>query len=331
MKIELAHGAGGEETSLLIHNIFTKYFHNAILNSLEDGAVLPAPQGKIVLTTDSFVVTPLEFPGGDIGRLSVCGTVNDLSAMGAQPLYLTAGFIIEAGFDVELLDRLANSMAQTAAEAGVLIVTGDTKVIEHKTADAPGLFINTAGVGVLPEGRHVHAANMQVGDALIISGYLGEHHGTIMAARMGLHSALKSDCAPLNAMVENLFASHIDVHTMRDITRGGLATVTCELAAASKVKIILEEEALPVPEPVTSLCGILGLDVLTMGNEGKMLIAVPAKEAEQALVAIRKSPYGANAAIIGTVAKGSGVELKTKIGGLRQIQPLRGEGLPRIC
>lgn len=327
MKIELRHGAGGADTSGLIDRVFAKHFSNDVLNRMEDAAVLPRPEGRLALTTDSFVVRPLEFAGGDIGRLSVCGTVNDLCCMGARPRYLTAGFILEEGLESETLGRVVTSMAKTAEEAGVTIVAGDTKVIEG----AGGLLINTAGVGTVPEGRDVSAANLRPGDRLILSGTLGEHHAVILSARMGLETSLRSDCAPLTKMAEALFTAGVHVHAMRDVTRGGLATVACELAKASGCSILLREAALPVSEGVRALCGILGLDPLTMGNEGKLFLAVPGAEAERALAAVRSAPYGENAALVGSVAEGSGVVLETAVGGRRVLSPLRGEGLPRIC
>ncbi|HCR42955.1 MAG TPA: hydrogenase expression/formation protein HypE [Ruminococcaceae bacterium] len=327
MKIELRHGAGGVDTSRLIKNIFARHFHSPVLDRMEDGAVLPRPEGDIVLTTDSFVVQPLEFAGGDIGRLSVCGTVNDLSCMGAQPRYLTAAFVLEEGLEADLLERIVASMAHTADEAGVQIVAGDTKVVEGNG----GMFINTTGCGVRPAGRDVSSANLKPGDRLILSGTLGDHHGTILSARMNLSSSLKSDCAPLTGMVEKLFSGHIDVHTIRDVTRGGLATVLCELAEASGCSAELDEEAIPVSEGVRALCGILGLDPLTMGNEGKLLIAVPEPDAARALQIVKSAPYGKNAAVIGEVKAGKGVAIKTSVGSIRTVSPLRGEGLPRIC
>ena len=327
MKIELRHGAGGEDTGELIAEVFARAFQNEVLGRMEDGAVLPRPEGELVLTTDSFVVQPLRFAGGDIGRLAVCGTVNDLASMGARPRYLTAGFILEEGLELDLLRQITESMAATAREAGVLIVAGDTKVVEG----AGGLFINTAGVGVRPAGRVVSAAHVCPGDRLLLSGTLGDHHGAILSARMGLETALRSDCAPLGAMVEALFAAGVEVHAMRDVTRGGLATVACELAEASNVALQLAEEALPVSAGVRGLCGILGLDPLTMGNEGKLLVAVPERDAVRALDAVRAAPYGAAAALVGEAAEGSGVTLRTAVGGLRAVAPLRGEGLPRIC
>lgn len=327
MKIEMRHGAGGEDTSALISALFQKHLGNEVLDRMEDGAVLPRPDGELVMTTDSFVVEPLQFPGGDIGRLAVCGTVNDLCSMGAVPRYLTAGFILEEGLEKRLLEQIVASMAETAREAGVVIVAGDTKVIEGRG----GLYINTAGVGVRPAGRRVSAVNVRPGDRLILSGTMGDHHGTILSARMGLDTSLKSDCAPLSTMTEALFTAGLAVHTMRDVTRGGLATVACELAEASGCAFLLREEALPVSPGVRALAGILGLDILTMGNEGKLLVAVPECDAQHALAVMRAAPYGAESAIIGAAAEGSGVTLTTDIGGKRKLTPLRGEGLPRIC
>ena len=327
MKIELRHGAGGEDTGKLIADYFAKAFTNEYLDKMEDGAVLPVMQGNPVFTSDSFVVEPLAFPGGDIGRLAVCGTVNDLASMGAKPLYLTASFILESGLDTEVLTKVIDSMAKTAQEVGVKIVAGDTKVIEGKG----GMYINTAGLGERPLGINISASNLQVGDKLIITGTLGDHHAVILTQRLHIATEVESDCAPLNGIVQALLEQRVELHTVRDITRGGLATVANELAAASRVKICLEEEKLPVKEAVKGLCGILGLEPLTMGNEGKMLIAVPAAVADTALQIIRQNKYGADAIIADEVVEGNGVRLLTALGGSRKVLPLRGEGLPRIC
>lgn len=327
MKIELRHGAGGEDTGKLINEFFAQAFANSYLNKMEDGAVLPKLQGNPVFTSDSFVVEPLFFPGGDIGRLAVCGTVNDLACMGAKPLYLTASFILETGLESELLERVIQSMARTAQEAGVQIVAGDTKVVEGKG----GMFINTAGLGERAEGVDISAANLKPGDKIILTGTLGDHHAVILTQRLGITTDVQSDCAPLNHLVQALLAEKLQLHTVRDITRGGLATVANELAVASGVKLCLEEEKLPVKESVRGLCGILGLEPLTMGNEGKLFIALPAEEAEEALRIIREQPYGRDAVIAGEVKEGRGVSLLTALGGSRRILPLRGEGLPRIC
>ena len=327
MKIALRHGAGGEETAKLIHDIFAAHFQNDILNKMEDAAVLPEFKSIPVFTSDSFVVEPLFFPGGDIGKLSVCGTVNDLASMGAKPLYLTASFILETGLDSETLKKVAASMAATAEEAGVQIVAGDTKVVEGNG----GLYINTAGIGVRPVSCSISAANLKPGDAVILTGTLGDHHATILTQRLQMETSLQSDCAPLNQMVQAVLESGICVHTIRDITRGGLATVATELADASGCRINLEEEKLPVSEAVQGLSGILGLDPLTMGNEGKMLLAVPKDEAEKALALLKRTKYGKDAVIAGEVMEGAGVFLLTALGSYRKVLPLRGEGLPRIC
>jgi len=327
MKIELKHGAGGEDSSRLIEEYFAKAFSNDILNKMEDGAVLPTMQGSPVFTSDSFVVEPLIFPGGDIGRLAICGTVNDLACMGAKPLYLTTSFILETGLESEVLEQIIASMAAAAKEAGVKIVAGDTKVIEGKG----GLYINTAGLGERDLAINISASNLQVGDQLIVTGNLGDHHAVILAERLGIKLDLASDCAPLNNLVQELLARGIRLHTVRDITRGGLATVANELAQTSGVKLELEEGRLPVAESVKGLCGILGLEPLNMGNEGKMLLALPAAEAAQALEILHNLPYGEKAAIVGQVVEGKGVRLLTELGGSRKILPLRGEGLPRIC
>lgn len=294
---------------------------------MEDGAVLPALDGNPVLTSDSFVVEPLFFPGGDIGRLSICGTVNDLSCMGAKPLYLTASFILETGLDTDLLEAVVRSMAETAAEAGVRIVAGDTKVIEGRG----GLYINTAGLGVRPRDSRIGAANLQAGDALLVTGNLGDHHAVILTRRLHMETDLRSDCAPLNGLVANLLQHGLDIHALRDITRGGLATVANELAAASAKSLVFSEAALPVSRQVRDLSGILGLDPLTMGNEGNLLISLPAAQAETALALLHRHPYGKHAALAGKVEEGQGVHLETVYGAMRKLLPLRGEGLPRIC
>ncbi len=327
MTIELRHGSGGEETGRLVSSLFAKEFSNPILNRMEDAAVLPALSGVPVMTTDSFVVEPLFFPGGDIGRLAVCGTVNDLASMGARPLYLSAGFILETGLSEEILSRVVHSMAETAREAGVSIVCGDTKVV----SGAGGLYINTAGLGERFAETKISSSQILPGDALLVTGTLGDHHATILTERLGMASTVQSDAAPLWHLVETLLAAGISLHTVRDITRGGLATVANELAEASGVSLVFSEETIPVREDVRGLCGILGLDPLTMGNEGKLLIALPAAEAEKALSVIREEKYGEKAAICGRAEEGSGVHLETAFGSRRHILPLRGEGLPRIC
>ncbi len=328
MKITMAHGSGGKATSELISDIFSKSFSNPILARMEDSAVVPGAQ-TIAMTTDSFVVTPVFFPGGDIGRLSVCGTVNDLLMSGAQPKYLTCGFIIEEGAESADLERIADSMAKTAKEAGVCIVAGDTKVIEGKG----GVYINTSGVGFVPQGRNISASNCETGDAVLLSGFLGEHHAAVLSTRIGIQNQIESDCAPLNEMVCALFQNGIRVKALRDVTRGGLATVLNEFAGASSCCIELNEKDIPVSEPVKAFCGILGLDPLYMGNEGKFVAVVAKEDAQKAAEVMRAAKYGANTSVIGSVVPGEVGTLlvKTPIGGTRIVPELYGEGLPRIC
>lgn len=326
MKITLAHGSGGKATSDLISSVFAKHFSNPILNMMEDSAVVNASK-KIAVTTDSFVITPLIFNGGDIGRLSVCGTVNDLLMRGATPKYITSAFIIEEGADTDTLNTIVKSMAQTAKEAGVTVICGDTKVIDGKG----GIYINTTGVGFIDESTNIVSSNMQEGDSVIVSGNLGDHHATVLSARMNIENSIKSDNAPLNEMVKAMLDNKIDIHTMRDVTRGGLGTVLNELADASNVSIELEEEKIPVNEEVRAFAKILGLDIMHMGNEGKLAAIVPSEQAQKAVEIIRNCKYGENAQIIGKVTAGKGVILKTELGGRRAVTTLFGEGLPRIC
>lgn len=326
MKITLAHGSGGKSTSELIDKVFARHFSNPILNMMEDSAVVDG-SSKIAVTTDSFVVTPVIFKGGDIGRLSVCGTVNDLLMRGAKPKYITSAFIIEEGADSELLEEIVKSMAETAKEADVTVICGDTKVIEG----SGGIYINTTGVGFVKESTDIVSTNLRTGDAVIISGNTGDHHAAILSARMGIENNIKSDNAPLVEMVEKMLKSGIELHCMRDVTRGGLGTVLNELAKASHVNIEIKEESIPVDSEVKAFAKILGLDIMHMGNEGKLVAVVPEKDAEKAVEIIRCSKYGENAQIIGTVKNGEGVDLITPIGGKRRVNVLYGEGLPRIC
>lgn len=328
MKITMAHGSGGRATGELIGKVFATAFDNEVLNQMEDSAVVSGAE-TIALTTDSFVVTPLFFPGGDIGRLSVCGTVNDLLMRGAKPRYLTCGFILQEGLEVDVLERTVRSMAATAREAGVTIVAGDTKVVEGQG----GMYINTAGVGFVPAGVEVSAKRCQPGDVVIVSGTLGDHHAAILSSRMGIGNTIRSDCAPLGGMVSALLEGGIAVHTLRDVTRGGLATVLKEVAGASGTAMELEECAVPVHPQVRDFCGLLGLDPLYMGNEGKLVAIVPKEQGEQALELIRSAPYGKEAAVIGKVTDGEpgSLTMVTPIGGRRRMDVLQGEGLPRIC
>ncbi len=325
MKIDMSYGSGGKQTSNLINDIFLKHFGNRILNKLEDAAVLNI-MGRIAYTTDSFVVNPLFFNGGDIGKLAVCGTVNDLSMMGAVPKYLTAGFIIEEGAEIEVIDEIAHSMKLAAKEANVKIVAGDTKVIEGKG----GIYINTSGIGEVVI-KNVSISNCRIGDIIILSGNLGEHHAAILSKRMGIENDIMSDCAPLTSIVKNLIDDKINVHCMRDVTRGGLATVLNEIASSSSCGVEICEASLPVSNEVKGFCNILGLDPLYMANEGKMIVVVKEKESERALKAIKRSKYGKDAQIIGKVVDGNKVSMITSLHGNRIIDVLYGEGLPRIC
>jgi len=327
-KIIMVHGSGGSATGELIDEIFDREFSNATLDQMEDSAVVPGAR-QIAMTTDSFVVTPAEFRGGDIGRLCVCGTVNDLLMRGAVPKYLTCGFILEEGLDVALLKRVVHSMAKTAEEAGVHIVAGDTKVVNGNGE----LYINTAGVGFVSEGVDIAAGNARTGDAIIVSGNVGDHHAAILSERMNIDTDIESDNAPLVDIVSNLLNSGIHVHTLRDVTRGGLATVLKELSGQSKKTFVIEENKVPVTSKVADFAGLLGLDPLYMGNEGKLVAIVDSNDADKALDIIRDSKYGKNAAIIGEVKEDSEGKLieTTELGGERELDILQGEGLPRIC
>lgn len=325
MKITLSHGSGGKATSELIDQIFARHFSNPILNMMEDSAVVDG-YGKIAITTDSFVVTPLFFKGGDIGRLAVCGTVNDLLMRGAVPKYITSAFIIEEGADTDTLEAIASSMAKTANEAGVCIVSGDTKVIEGNG----GVYINTTGIG-FANNENIVSTNLQDGDCVIVSGTIGDHHATILSARMEIENDIQSDNAPLTDIVKNLIDGGIDIHCMRDVTRGGLGTVLNELANASQKQIEIEETAIPITDEVRAFSKILGLNIMHMGNEGKLIAIVPSEQANKAIEIMKNSKYGENATIIGEITNGEGVILNTRLGGQRKINVLIGEGLPRIC
>lgn len=326
MKITLSHGSGGKSTNELIDKIFAHHFSNPILNMMEDSAVVEG-NSKIAITTDSFVVTPLVFKGGDIGRLAVCGTVNDLLMRGATPKYITSAFIIEEGADTNTLEAIVKSMAQTAKEAGVIVVAGDTKVIEG----SGGVYINTTGVGFVKESTDIVSTNLRQGDAIIVSGNMGDHHATILSARMGIENDIESDNAPLGEMVRAMLKQGIEIHCMRDVTRGGLGTVLNELAKASNVGIDIEEDKIPVSDSVKAFAKILGLNILHMGNEGKLIAVVPEAQAKEAVEIIRGCKYGENASIIGRVTNDKGVTLITSLGGRRSVNVLIGEGLPRIC
>lgn len=326
MIIEKQHGGGGGATSQLIRDVFLRHFGNPFLDRLEDSAVLEIC-GQAALTTDSFVVTPLVFPGGDIGRLAVCGTVNDLTAVGAIPRYLTAGFILEEGLELDLLDSLVRSMAETAREAGVRIVAGDTKVIEGHG----GIMINTSGLGLIPEGQAVRGNGARAGDRILVTGPLGDHQACIMSQRLNVATGIRSDAAPLNNLIRPLLDQGFRPHAMRDATRGGLAAVLNELADAAGAAAELNESDLPVRPATQAFCELLGLDPLTMANEGCMVMVVSADDAPAILLELRRQPAGAMAADIGCILPGQGVAIRTKFGSLRQVICPWQEGLPRIC
>ena len=336
--INLAHGSGGKAMRDLIEDVFLGAFDNPVLNAMEDQAVFPladlAHHGdRLAFTTDTFVVDPLFFPGGDIGTLAVAGTVNDLAMSGAVPLYLSCAMVLEEGLSVEVLRRVVASMRRTAHEAGVTIVTGDTKVVERGAADK--LFINTAGVGIVPKGVAISAKNAKVGDAIIVNGYLGDHGTAILIARnqLGVECDIASDCQPLGSLVAAMLAACPEIHCMRDATRGGVATVLNEFAESSKVAIRLHEAAMPLREEVKGACEILGLDPLYLANEGKLVAVVPREKADQVLAAMQAHPAGEHAAIIGEVTDDpvGVVVLHTVFGGQRIVDMLVGEQLPRIC
>lgn len=326
--ITLDYGSGGKKTAALIDEIIVPELGNAVLNSLGDGAVL---EGGLAFSTDSFVVSPLFFPGGDIGKLSVCGTVNDLAMCGAEPKYLSLALIIEEGLPAENLRRVVASIKSAAEAAGVQIVTGDTKVVERGRGD--GIYINTAGIGLVKY-PGLGPDKMRPGDAVLISGTAGDHGAAVMLARDGLmEGEIRSDCAALNGLAFALLDSGAQVRVLRDPTRGGVATTLCEFAESAKLGMELDEAAIPVRRDVSAACALLGLDPLYCANEGKMLAVVAPEDAQAALAALRSRPEGENAAIIGrvTVERPGRVALRTAAGGARLLQKLAGAQLPRIC
>jgi hydrogenase expression/formation protein HypE len=336
-RITLAHGAGGRAMRELIEQIIVPAFGNGLLAPLEDQARIPgdllASGERLAFTTDSFVVSPLKFPGGDIGRLAVCGTVNDLAVGGARPKHLSCALILEEGLDVDVLREVLASMAAAAEEAGVQIVTGDTKVVERGAAD--GLFITTAGIGAIPAGRDTGPARVREGDRLVVNGSLGDHGIAVMAARndLALQIPVQSDAAPLNGLVEAMFAAAPGLHWLRDATRGGLATIAYEFAREGRFGLVLDEAALPVADAVRGACEILGLDILYLANEGKLAALVPAAEADALVAAMRAHPLGRAAAVVGEVRMGKPglVTLRSRFGGERVVDLPLGEQLPRIC
>ena len=331
--IVLGHGGGGKLSAELVENLFVPAFRNPAIESLGDAAILSVPRGRLAFSTDSYVVHPLFFPGGSIGELAINGTINDIAMSGGQPLYLSVAFILEEGLPMATLGQIVECMRIAAHSAGVQIVTGDTKVVEKGHGD--GCFVNTAGIGVIPEGREVGPGRAKPGDVIIVSGTLGDHGMAVMSVREGLEfeSVIRSDSAALNSLVEAIFAASSDIHILRDPTRGGLASSLNEIAAQSHVGMALIEENLPVKPDVQSACELLGMDPIYVANEGKLVAIVGASSADAVLAAIRRHPLGADAAIVGTVvADRPGMLMaKTKIGGTRVIPMQIGEQLPRIC
>lgn len=334
-RVTMAHGGGGKAMADLIEEIFTDVFQPP---GFEDQARLTSeamtePGARLAFTTDSFVVSPPEFPGGDIGKIAVCGTVNDLAVGGAKPLWLSAAFIIEEGCEFDLLRRIVRSMQAEAEAAGVRIVTGDTKVVERGAADK--VFVTTSGVGVIPAGRDMAAANIRAGDVALVNGVLGDHGATILTARgdMALSSAIQSDCQSLNSLIEAVLAAAPSVRAVRDATRGGLASALNEMAEAAGVSVEIKETAVPLRAEVKGMCEVLGLDPLYLANEGTLVLFVPEAEADAALEAMRAHPAGREAARIGRAAQGTPgrVVMETVFGGKRLVDKLIGEQLPRIC
>jgi hydrogenase expression/formation protein HypE len=331
--IVLAHGSGGKLSQQLIQEILLPQFRNEWLDVQHDGAVLSLNGTRLAFSTDSYVVSPIFFPGGDIGKLAIHGTVNDLAMCGARPLYLSAGFILEEGLAMKDLWKVVLSMREAAATAGVALVTGDTKVVDRGKADK--IFINTSGIGVVPEGVNVHPGRARPGDKVIVSGEIATHGIAIMSVREGLEfeTEISSDTAPLDGLVSTLLAAVSDIHVLRDPTRGGITSALSEIAQNARVGIHLDEARIPISEEVKGACEILGLDPLYVANEGKLLAIVSADQANPALAAMRAHPLGQKAAVIGSVTGDHPgfVTMKTRIGGTRVVEMLSGEQLPRIC
>jgi len=332
-KILLAHGGGGKLTHDLIQKVMLKYFGNPILSPLKDSAVFELEGQHLAFTTDSYVVKPLFFPGGDIGKLAVAGTINDLAVVGANPLYLSCGLIIEEGLELGLLEKVLESMSETARNAGVQIITGDTKVVEKKSADQ--LFINTAGIGIIAPDRCLDTVGVKVGDKILINGGLGEHESAIISSREGFDfdSEVVSDCAPLHDLIQSVLSVSRKVKWMRDPTRGGLAAALNELVEGKPFGIRLQETQIPVKDTVKGICELLGFEPLYMANEGKVVVIVSAEDAELVLEVMKAHPLGGDSCFIGEIVSEpmGRVVMKTEIGGHRIIDMPLGEMLPRIC
>ncbi len=332
-QIVMGHGAGGRMSHQLIQKMFMPAFQNSALQAGDDAALVLPEHGRLSISTDAHVVFPLFFPGGDIGRLAICGTVNDVAMLGAKPLYITAGFILEEGLPMDTLKRVIESMRAAAEEAGVQIVAGDTKVVQRGKAD--GLYVTTAGVGVVREGVNISGANAKVGDAVILSGSIGDHGIAVLGARgeLGFESAIQSDVAPLNHLIDAMLEVSNNIHVLRDPTRGGLATTLNEIAAQSKIGIMLNEQAISVHPEVNAACEMLGFDPLYVANEGKLIAIVAKEDAEKVLAVMQRTRYGEDSVVIGEVQENlkGRVLLKTAYGTTRVIDMLAGEMLPRIC
>lgn len=338
----MSHGSGGKMSHDLISGMFMPPFDNPSLRAGDDAGVVQidlhgasgcTTTGRLAISTDSHVVWPLFFPGGDIGRLAICGTVNDVAMMGAKPLYLTAGFVLEEGLQLSILSRIVASMQEAAAEAGIMIVAGDTKVVQRGKAD--GVYINTTGVGLIPPGVEIGGAKAQPGDTVILSGSLGDHGIAVLEARqeLGFETEIQSDIAPLNHLVETMLQTSNEIHVLRDPTRGGLATSLNEIARQSQIGILLNESSIPVKPAVSTACEMLGFDPLHIANEGKLIAIVAREEAERIVLAMQGSRYGEETVIIGEVQENPAgrVLMKTEIGSTRVVDVPSGEILPRIC
>ena len=338
-RIVLGHGSGGKMSYDLISKVFLPSFYNPILKIGDDAGIITIPisnsdlGSKLAISTDSHVVTPLFFPGGDIGRLAICGSVNDVSMLGAIPLYMTAGFVLEEGLEIETLRKVVESMRASAVEANIQIIAGDTKVVQNGKAD--GLYINTTGIGIIPSGVNVSGTRAQPGDVVIVSGTIGDHGIAVLAARgeLNFKTEIKSDVAPLNGLVATILDVTKEIHVLRDPTRGGLATSLNEIAIQSQVGIMIYEETIPIRPAVEAACEMLGFDALYVANEGKLIVIVENKYADKVLTAMKKHLLGTEAAIIGTVTErpDTHVMLKTTFGTTRMIDMMSGEMLPRIC
>jgi hydrogenase expression/formation protein HypE len=332
-EIVLAHGSGGTLSRQLVDKIILPQFRNELLEPLHDGAIFSLGEQRLAFTTDSFVVNPIFFPGGDIGKLAIYGTINDLAMCGARPLYLSVSFILEEGLPMEDFWRVVQSMRAAADDAKVALVTGDTKVVDRGKADK--IFINTSGIGVVPAGLNIHPARAQVGDKIIINGPIAVHGIAIMSVREGLEfeTEIASDTAPLHELVEALIAAKIDLHVLRDPTRGGVTSALAEIAQSARLGMLLDEAAIPISEEVKGACEILGLDPLYVANEGKFIAILAKEDADAALAALRSHLSGKEAAIIGEVVQQHPgmVMMRTRVGGTRVVDMLSGEQLPRIC